>query len=91
MRRRIANLRGAGGSSRSSEPEFEAGAQGFGALGPWRHGSPSSGQEHKAGPVIFGKIKPDGRQAIKHDAAWLIGTDSNTPRNTLRLQTKFEF
>ncbi len=73
------------------KPEFEAGAQGFGALGPWRHWSPSSEQEHKAGPAIFGKIKLDGQQAIKYNAAWLIGTNSSTPRNTLRLQTEFEF
>ncbi|MDB5947349.1 MAG: hypothetical protein JWQ33_2375 [Ramlibacter sp.] len=73
------------------KPEFEVGAQGFGALGPWRDWSPSSEQEHKAGPAIFGKFKLAGRQAIRYNAAWLIGTNSNTPRNTLRLQTEFEF
>lgn len=74
------------------KPELEVGAQGFGALGPWRDWSPASQQEHKAGPAIFGKIKlATGRQAIKYNAAWLIGTNSNTPRNTLRLQTEFEF
>ena len=73
------------------KPEFEVGAQGLGSLGPWRDWLPAAQQEHKAGPAIFGKVKLAGRQAIKYNAAWLIGTNSNTPRNTLRLQTEFEF
>ena len=73
------------------KPEFEVGAQGFGSLGPWRDWLLSSQQEHKAGPAIFGKVKLAGRQAIKYNAAWLVGANSNTPRNTLRLQTEFEF
>ncbi len=73
------------------KPEFEVGAQGFGNLGPWRDWSPNSEQEHKAGPAIFGKLRLDSRSAIKYNAAWLVGTNDNTPRNTLRLQAEYEF
>ena len=73
------------------KPGFEVGAQGFGSLGPWRDWAPSAQQEHKAGPAIFGKVKLDGRQAIKYNAAWLVGTNSNTPRHTLRMQAEYEF
>jgi len=71
--------------------EFEAGAQGFGSLGPWRDWLPSDQQEHKAGPAVFGKVRLDGRQALNYNAAWLIGTNANAPRNTLRLQVEYEY
>jgi len=73
------------------KPEFEIGAQGFGGLGPWRDWLASSQQEHKLGPAVFGKVRLDDRSAIKYNAAWLIGANSNTPRNTLRLQAEYEF
>ena len=73
------------------KPEFEVGAQGFGRLGPWQSWLPAAQQEHKLGPAVFGKIRLDSRSAIKYNAAWLIGVNNNTPRNTLRLQTEYEF
>lgn len=73
------------------KPEFEVGAQGFGSLGPWHDWLPGAQQEHKLGPAVFGKVRLDGRSAIKYNAAWLIGANSNTPRNTLRLQAEYEF
>ena len=73
------------------KPEFEVGAQGFGSLGPWQSWLPAAQQEHKLGPAVFGKIRLDNRSAIKYNAAWLIGANNNTPRNTLRLQTEYEF
>lgn len=72
-------------------PQFEIGAQGFGSLGPWRNWLASAQQEHKAGPAVFGKIRLDGRRAVKYNAAWLVGANTNTPRNTLRLQVEYEF
>jgi hypothetical protein len=71
--------------------ELEWGAQGFGNLGTWNHWVPQNQQEHKAGPALFGKIKLGDRQALKYNAAWLIGTNGNTPKNTFRLQTEYEF
>lgn len=73
------------------KPEFEVGAQGFGSLGPWRDWLPSDQQEHKAGPAVFGKVRLDGRHALNYNAAWLLGTNINTPSNTLRLQVEYEY
>ena len=75
---------------RQSE-KFEWGAQGFGSLGRWDKWAPSSEQEHKWGPAVFGKIKLAGKQAIKYNAAILFGTNDASPRTTLRLQTEYEF
>ncbi len=73
------------------KPELEVGAQGFGSMGPWRDWLPSAQQEHKAGPAVFGKIRLGGHQAIKYNAAWLVGTNTNTPRGTFRMQAEYEF
>ena len=73
------------------QPEFEVGAQGFGSLGPWRDWLPNDQQEHKAGPAVFGKIRLDGRRGFNYNAAWLVGTQANTPHNTLRLQVEYEY
>ncbi len=75
---------------RASE-KFEWGAQGFGSLGRWDKWAPSSEQEHKLGPAVFGKIKLAGKQAIKYNAALLFGINDASPRTTLRLQTEYEF
>ena len=73
------------------KPEFEVGAQGFGRLGPLQNWLPRDQQEHKLGPAVFGKIRLDGRSSIRYNAAWLIGANNNTARNTFRLQTEYEF
>ena len=75
---------------RASE-QFEWGAQGFGNFGRWDHWAPSSEQEHKFGPAIFGKIKVGPKQAFKYNAAILFGTNDASPKTTLRLQTEYEF
>ena len=71
--------------------EFEWGVQGFGSFGRWDRWAPSSEQEHRFGPAIFGKIKVGAKQAIKYNAAILFGATSASPRTTLRLQTEYEF
>lgn len=73
------------------KPALELGAQGFGKLGPVRNWLPGDQQEHKLGPAVFGKIRLDSRHAIYYNAAWLVGANSNTARNTLRLQAEYEF
>ena len=72
-------------------PEFEFGAQGFGDVGPWRHWEPASQQANVAGPAIFGKLRLGPHQVIKYNAALLFGLTNGAPRNTLRLQTEYEF
>ena len=73
--------------------QLEFGLQGFGEMGVWNKWSPSSEQEHKLGPAIFGKIplRQGVREAIKYNAAWLIGTTQATPHNTFRMQVEYEF
>ncbi|BCB28574.1 hypothetical protein SKTS_34600 [Sulfurimicrobium lacus] len=71
--------------------EFEFGLQGLGELGEWNHWSSRDAQQHKIGPAIFGKISLGGKQAIRYNAAWLIGTTSATPDNTFRMQLEYEF
>ena len=73
------------------QPQFEFGAQGFGELGAWNHWAPASEQAHIAGPAIFGKFRMGPKQAIKYNAAVLFGLNNGAPRNTLRLQTEYEF
>ncbi|GAO35681.1 hypothetical protein SCT_1072 [Sulfuricella sp. T08] len=73
------------------EKEFEFGLQGFGETGEWNHWAPHNAQQHKIGPAIFGKIALSGHQALKYNAAWLIGTTDATPNNTFRMQAEYEF
>ena len=71
--------------------ELEAGVQAFGELGPWNHWEPHNEQQHRIGPALFGKVKLEGRQAIRWNAAYLFAATSGTPRNSFRLQAEYEF
>lgn len=74
------------------QPEFEFGAQGFGALGEWDKWVNSKAEEgHNMGPAIFGKVPVGNRQAIKYNAAWLIGSGAGAAERTFRLQVEYEF
>jgi len=70
---------------------FEFGAQGFGEMGKWNDWKPSDQQSHRLGPAVFGKIGLGQRQAIKYNAAWLIGTTHESPDNNFRMQVEYEF
>jgi len=43
------------------------------------------------GPVVMGDIKLSGRKKLHWEAGAIIGLDSNTPDNTWRFLTEFEF
>ena len=73
------------------KPELEFGLQGFGEMGTYDHWSPADAQNHRAGPAVFGKLPMGGREAIKYNAAWLLGASKAAPDNTLRLQVEYEF
>jgi hypothetical protein len=75
---------------RSSE-KLEWGAQAFGNVGQWDHWNPASKQEFKIGPALFGKIKLGTKEAVKWNAAILVGATDATPKTTLRLQAEYEF
>jgi hypothetical protein len=71
--------------------EFEFGLQGFGEVGAWNNWDPAKERTHRLGPAVFGKLPLGGRQAVRYNAAWLIGTTSGAPRNTFRMQVEYEF
>jgi hypothetical protein len=72
-------------------PEFEIGLQGFGEVGAWNHWDPASERTHRLGSAVFGKLPLSGRQAIRYNAALLIGAAPGAPRNTFRTQIEYEF
>jgi hypothetical protein len=71
--------------------KLEWGAQALGNVGQWNHWSRASQQEFKVGPALFGKIKTGTKEAIKWNAALLVGANNATPHTTLRLQAEYEF
>ena len=73
------------------QPVFEYGLQGFGDMGEWNDWNMPADQSHRIGPAIFGKLALGHRQAIRYNAAWLIGTDNAAPDNTFRMQVEYEF
>jgi hypothetical protein len=72
-------------------PKFEFGLQGFGEFGKWNHWAPHDEQNHRMGPAVFGKLALGGRQAIRYNAAWLVGASKAAPDHTLRVQVEYEF
>ena len=70
---------------------LEFGAQGLGDVGPWNRWEPHAEQPHRAGPALFGRVKVGERQAVKYNAALLMGLTDAAPRRTLRVQAEFEF
>jgi hypothetical protein len=72
-------------------PEFEFGLQGFGETGKWNHWDPANERTHRLGPAVFGKLPLGGREALRYNAAWLIGTTDGAPKNTFRMQLEYEF
>ncbi len=70
---------------------FEFGMQGLGELGKWDNWYKQAGQNHRIGPAIFGKFAVGHRQAIKYNAAWLIGASAAAPGHTFRMQVEYEF
>lgn len=73
------------------QPQIEFGLQGFGEMGKWDHWAARDERIHKAGPAVFGKLPFDGRQAVKYNAAWLVGTSRAAPDHTFRMQVEYEF
>lgn len=70
---------------------FEFGLQGMGEMGKWNNWDKQSDQNHRAGPAVFGKIPLGNRQAIRYNAAWLLGASNPAPNHTFRLQLEFEY
>jgi len=43
------------------------------------------------GPAVFGKIGLGGREAIRYNAAWLVGVSDAAENSTFRMQVEYEF
>jgi hypothetical protein len=67
------------------------GLQGFGELGTWNDTSPRSRQSHRAGPAVFGTWRLHDRQAIKLQAAWLVGRTYGRNGDMFSVRSTFEF
>lgn len=72
-------------------PELELGIQAFGEMGKWNQWVPANERSHRIGPAIFGKFPVGDHQAIRYNAAWLLGASTAAPDHTLRLQVEYEF
>lgn len=70
---------------------LEFGAQGFGDMGRWDHLAPTSEQNHRMGPALFGKYNLGGKQAIVWNAALLFGLTAGSPDYNFRTQVEYEF
>ncbi len=73
------------------QPVLEFGMQGFGEMGKWNDWNNQSNQNHRIGPAIFGKFAFGNRQAIRYNAAWLLGASNAAPTHTFRMQVEYEF
>lgn len=73
------------------QPELEFGVQGFSGMGKWNDWSQQKLEANNIGPAVFGKIKLENRRAIKYNAAWLKGSNTNAPNHTFRAQIEYEF
>jgi hypothetical protein len=72
-------------------PAVHVGVQGFGELGPWNHWSASADQSHRAGPALFGKIALGEGQAIKWQAAWLVGKTNTVRGHMFTMKVQYDF
>jgi hypothetical protein len=72
-------------------PAFEFGAQALGEVGDWTRWAPSSEQNHRWGPAVFGKVSLGGRKAIRYNAGLLLGLARASPDTTFRAQLEYEF
>ena len=73
------------------QPVLEFGVQGFGEMGKWNDWNKQANQNHRIGPAIFGKFALGNRQAIRYNAAWLLGASNAAPTHTFRMQVEYEF
>ena len=72
-------------------PQWHFGLQGFGELGPWDRWLPRSQQSHRAGPALFTTLHLSDRDAIKLQAAYLIGKTNGYPGHEFTLRALYEF
>jgi len=70
---------------------LEFGMQGLGQVGTWNNWSTQAAQNHRVGPVVSGEFAMGDHQAIKYNAAWLVGVSAAAPNHTFRMSVEYEF
>ncbi|ANJ00430.1 hypothetical protein A8O14_10300 [Polynucleobacter wuianus] len=73
------------------QPELELGAQLFSWLGQLNSWNTNQQQQTSVGPAIFGKTKLGRKEALVYNFAYLWGTTTASPKNTIRMQVEYEF
>ena len=73
------------------QPQFEVGAQLYSWLGKTNSWNMNEQQQTSIGPAIFGKTKLGRKEALKYNLAYLWGTTTASPKNTIRAQVEYEF
>jgi hypothetical protein len=71
--------------------EFEFGLQGFGEMGKWNEWNSRQERNHRIGPAVFGKLALGNHQALRYNAAWLLGASQSAPDHTFRVQVEYEY
>jgi hypothetical protein len=73
------------------QPELQLGAQLFSWLGQLNNWNTNQQQQTSVGPAIFGKTKLGRKEALVYNVAYLWGTTTASPKNTIRMQVEYEF
>ncbi|WP_216202607.1 hypothetical protein [Polynucleobacter sp. CS-Odin-A6] len=73
------------------QPELQLGAQLFSWLGQLNNWNTNQQQQTSVGPAIFGKTKLGRKEALVYNIAYLWGTTTASPKNTIRMQVEYEF
>lgn len=69
---------------------LEPGLEYYAELGSPEHLGSLRSQQHSLGPALVGRV-PQGRNAIRYEAAWVFGLSSAAPSSTARVQLEWEF
>lgn len=73
------------------QPELEFGAQLYSWLGQLNNWNTNQQQQTSVGPALFGKTKLGRKEALVYNLAYLWGTTTASPKNTIRMQVEYEF
>jgi high-affinity iron transporter len=72
-------------------PRFEPAIEAFGEPGRFNHAGGFNGQEHWAGPAVYGAVGLGGTHKLVYSAAYLFGETSVSSDNRAILRLEYEF
>jgi hypothetical protein len=71
--------------------QLHVGVQGFGEVGPWDDWLPREKQSHRAGPALFTTVPLAEDQALRLQAAYLIGKTYGRSGHEFTMRAVYEF